>query len=266
MKKLTVKEIEKKLFEKNKINETLLESLRQDARKGVQHLIKKWDKQQDAERKLQEKFDRMFALEIECKQAGYTSIAGIDEVGRGPLAGPVVSSAVILGRDFYLPGLNDSKKLTEEQREYFYEKIFEQASAIGTGIVSPREIDELNIYQATKKAMKQAVLNLPVQPDFLLVDAMDIPIHIPQKKYIKGDEKSISIAASSVVAKVTRDRIMKELALKYPQYGFESHMGYGTAKHLEAIEQFGITNEHRRSFAPIKNHLIQSDRLEGVKL
>ncbi len=172
----------------------------------------------------------------------------------GPLAGPVVAAAVILGEDFYLPGLNDSKKVSESKREQFYKYIMEHAICVAIGKATAAEIDELNIYQATKLAMSRAVDSLKIKPDYLLIDAMEIPITIPQKPIIKGDAKSVSIAASSIIAKVTRDRYMKDLGEKYPHFGFENHMGYGTAAHMESIEKYGIIDEHRRSFAPIKQY------------
>ncbi len=175
------------------------------------------------------------------------------KISRGPLAGPVVCAAVILGENFFLPGLNDSKALSEKKREQLYEYIMDHALSVGIGSASATEIDELNIYQATKLAMTRAVKQLEISPEYLLIDAMELPLSIPQTSIIKGDAKSISIAASSIIAKVTRDRYMKELGEKYPQYGFESHMGYGTSQHIQAIEKYGVIEEHRRSFAPVKD-------------
>ena len=182
------------------------------------------------------------------REQGFSLIAGIDEVGRGPLAGPVVASAVILPETFYLPGLNDSKKISEAKRELFYETIMEEAIAVGTGIVHNEEIDEINIYEATKKAMITAVAQLSQQPDHLLIDAMKLDLPIPQLSIIKGDAKSVSIAAASIVAKVTRDRMMKEYAKEYPHYGFDKNMGYGTSAHLDALHAYGLTPWHRKKF------------------
>lgn len=185
----------------------------------------------------------------EKEYAAYSGICGIDEVGRGPLAGPVVAGAVILPKDCSLLYLNDSKKLSEKKREELYEKIMETAVAVGIGYNTPARIDEINILQATYEAMREAVGNLSVKPDLLLNDAVTIPgINIRQVPIIKGDAKSISIAAASIVAKVTRDRLMVKYDAVYPEYGFASHKGYGTATHREAIKKYGLTPIHRKSF------------------
>lgn len=250
----TIKEIEQILTEVHTLSEELLSELKGDERKGVQLLLKRWEKNQENINKAKEKYIEMSIYENELYKQNIDMIAGVDEVGRGPLAGPVVAAAVILGPDFYLPGLNDSKAVPEHKRELFYDYIMENAISVGIGTATPLEIDELNIYQATKLAMSRAVKQLAITPDYLLVDAMEIPVHISQNAIIKGDAKSVSIAASSIIAKVTRDRYMKELAKKYPQYGFENHMGYGTAVHLENIAKYGVIDEHRRSFAPVKQY------------
>ncbi|WP_102346960.1 ribonuclease HII [Bacillus sp. Marseille-P3661] len=254
----TIKEIEELLSKSTTIDEDLLHKLKSDHRKGVQLLVKRWLKNKIAQQQLHEQFNAMSFYEKELYKNNIYYVAGVDEVGRGPLAGPVVASAVILGEDFYLPGLNDSKALSETKREELYKIIIEKAISVGIGFASVNEIDTVNIYEATKLAMKRAIESLAIQPEYILADAMEIPIAIPQKSIIKGDSKSISIAASSIIAKVTRDRYMKELGTKYPGYGFEKHMGYGTAAHLEAIEKLGIIEEHRCSFAPIKQHTIVS--------
>ncbi len=179
-------------------------------------------------------------------------ICGIDEAGRGPLAGPVVAAAVILPKGLKIPYVNDSKKLSEKRREELYPQIMEKALAVGIGIVSPERIDEINILQATYEAMRQALAQLSVKPDVLLNDAVRIPeVEIPQVPIIKGDAKSISIACASVIAKVTRDRMMVEYDTLYPEYGFAGHKGYGSAAHMEAIRQLGPCPIHRRTF--IKN-------------
>ena len=180
-------------------------------------------------------------------------IAGIDEVGRGPLVGPVVTAAVILPKDFYDERINDSKKLTEKKRELLYDVIMENALSVGIGMSSPEVIDEINILNATKKAMIEAINNLSVKPEHLLIDAVKLDIDIPQTSIIKGDAKSESIAAASIIAKVTRDRMMVELDKKYPMYDFKHNKGYGTKKHIEALYQYGPIEEHRKSFAPVSD-------------
>lgn len=252
--KRTVKEIEQML---QTIDEQhpLFREIAHDERKSVQKLIARWYKQKEIAEKERQQWEQMSRHEQQLYDQGVSYIAGVDEVGRGPLAGPVVAAAVILPPNVYLPGLNDSKKLSEAKREALFEQIQAVAISIGIGIVSAKEIDKLNIYQATKKAMVQAVEQLFPKPSYLLIDAMELPIDIPQQSLIKGDANSISIAASSIVAKVTRDRMMKQLGAKYPQYGFEKHMGYGTEYHLQAIRTYGITEQHRRSFAPVREAL-----------
>jgi len=191
----------------------------------------------------------MLAYESSLYRIGYQLIAGIDEAGRGALAGPVVASAVILPKNKLIPGLTDSKQLTEPQRERFYEKLQQQALAIGTGIISNEEIDGSNILKATLKAMAVAIYSLSVNPDYILIDGNKAPVlSIPHKAIPKGDSQSISIAAASVVAKVTRDRLMCELHEIYPQYGFNKHKGYPTRQHRTAIAQFGPCSIHRLSF------------------
>lgn len=178
-------------------------------------------------------------------------IAGIDEVGRGPLVGPVVTAAVILPKDFYDERINDSKKLTEKKRELLYDVIMENALSVGIGMSSPEVIDEINILNATKKAMIEAINNLSIKPEHLLIDAVKLDIDIPQTSIIKGDAKSQSIASASIIAKVTRDRMMVELDKKYPMYDFKHNKGYGTKKHIEALYKYGPLKEHRKSFAPV---------------
>lgn len=184
---------------------------------------------------------------------GYSFIAGVDEVGRGPLVGPVVAAAVILPKDYNLSGLTDSKKLSEKKREYFYDIIMKEAISVGIGIVDNTIIDEVNIYEATKMAMKEAISSLKTKPDVVLTDAMKLDINIPLEPIIKGDLKSISISAASVIAKVTRDRMMNDLDMKYPFYNFKNNKGYPTKDHVAAINKYGILKEHRKSYSPIKN-------------
>lgn len=193
----------------------------------------------------------MKEFETELYNNGINFIAGIDEVGRGPLVGPVVTAAVILPKDFYDERINDSKKLTEKKRELLYDVIMENALSVGIGMSSPEVIDEINILNATKKAMIEAVNNLNIKPEHLLIDAVKLDIDIPQTSIIKGDAKSESIAAASIIAKVTRDRMMIELDKKYPMYDFKHNKGYGTKKHIEALYEYGPIKEHRKSFAPV---------------
>lgn len=189
----------------------------------------------------------LFAYERE--YAAYQAICGIDEVGRGPLAGPVVASAVILPKDCDILYINDSKKLSEKKREMLFDEIMEKAVAVGIGIVGPERIDEINILQATYEAMREAISKLAVQPDVLLNDAVKIPgVDIPQVSIIKGDAKSASIGAASIIAKVTRDRMMVQYDSIFPEYGFAANKGYGTAVHIAALKELGPTPIHRRSF------------------
>jgi ribonuclease HII len=184
---------------------------------------------------------------------GYKNIAGVDEAGRGPLAGPVVAAAVILPKRFHVDSINDSKKLTEKKRIELFDIIHGSASAIGIGIVYEQEIDRLNILNASLLAMQTALSELDKEPDFILVDGnVKVCTAIPQKTIRKGDSKSISIAAASIIAKVTRDRIMYQHHRTYPYYNFKSHKGYGTKEHIEAIKKYGITKIHRRTFSPVK--------------
>jgi ribonuclease HII len=251
MNKMPIAKIQQLLFSEE-ADETLIASLEKDERAGVRRLLEKWQKQQQKEQELLEKFKEMTRFEQKLRSQGYKSIAGIDEVGRGPLAGPVVAAAVILPEDFYLPGVDDSKKLNEQKREELFEKIQQEAEAIGIGVIEATEIDEINILEASKKAMLQAIVEIQSAPDYLLVDAVRLDTPYPSESLIKGDARSISIAAASIVAKVTRDRMMKKLDGVYPQYGFASNMGYGTAAHLDALKKYGATPIHRMSFAPVK--------------
>ena len=196
----------------------------------------------------------MWQFEHEVMENGYSAIAGLDEAGRGPLAGPVVSAAVILPKGFECPGLTDSKKLTEKKRETLFPIIQEEALAVGVGIADHAEIDEINILQASLLSMKRAAEDLGVQPDYLLIDGkFTVPMDLPQKAIVKGDSLSISIAAASIIAKVTRDRIMAELHEKYPQYNFIKHKGYPTKAHKEAIREHGPCPVHRMSFKGVKS-------------
>lgn len=225
----------------------LIERYREDDRAGVQAERKKAARRLENLEKEKERIWQMKAFEREYEKLGY--VCGIDEVGRGPLAGPVVAGAVILPRDCRILYLNDSKQLSPKKREELYDVIMEQAVAVGLGSASPQRIDEINILQATYEAMREAVSKLAPKPDVLLNDAVTIPgISIRQVPIIKGDAKSVSIAAASIVAKVTRDRLMEQYAQVYPEYGFEQNKGYGAAAHIEALKKYGPTPIHRRSF------------------
>jgi ribonuclease HII len=191
--------------------------------------------------------------EYEEKYSNLNYICGVDEVGRGPLVGPVVASAVILPKNYFIEGLTDSKKLSKKKRDYFYEVIKKEALAIGIGIVDNKKIDEINILEASRLAMKKAINSLSIKPDVILTDAMRLDIGIPEEDIIKGDLKSITISAASVIAKVTRDKMMEELHEKYPMYNFIKNNGYPTKEHIEAIKKYGIIKEHRKSFRPIKD-------------
>ena len=218
-----------------------------DERSGVQSLIAAAKKKLEALEKEKQRTESLKKFEKEYAAFGY--LCGIDEVGRGPLAGPVVAGAVILPKDCDILYLNDSKQLSEKKREELYDVIMEKAVSVGLGFSSPERIDEINILQATYEAMREAVSKLSVQPDVLLNDAVTIPgLSVKQVPIIKGDAKSVSIAAASIVAKVTRDRMMVEYDTVFPEYGFASNKGYGAAAHIEALKKYGPCPIHRRSF------------------
>lgn len=219
----------------------------QDERAGVQALVAQAGKRLEKLKKEKERIENLKMYER--KYADYAYICGIDEVGRGPLAGPVVAGAVILPKDCQILYINDSKKLSEKKREQLYDIILDQAVAVGIGMAGPGRIDEINILQATYEAMREAIGKLSPQPDLLLNDAVTIPqVSIRQVPIIKGDAKSISIGAASIVAKVTRDRLMVEYDKIMPEYGFASNKGYGSAAHIEALKKYGPTPIHRQSF------------------
>ena len=211
-----------------------------------------------------EKYD-LYKYENELYDKGIKYIGGVDEVGRGPLIGPVVTACVVLPKDFKLEGLNDSKQLSEKKRDKFYEYIKEHALACEVGIIGPEKIDEVNIYEATKLAMKQAIdkVKEKLKLEHVLIDAMPLELDIPTTSIIKGDAKSISIAAASVIAKVTRDKMMYDLDIKYPQYGFKSHKGYPTKKHLEAINEYGLIEGYRKTYGPVKK-IIEEEKHESI--
>ena len=199
--------------------------------------------------------DDLYQYEKELINKGITLIAGVDEVGRGPLVGPVVTAAVILPLNYKLEGLTDSKKLSEKKRDQFYDIIMRDAISVSIGIKDNKVIDEVNIYEATKLAMIEAINNLKIKPEHVLIDAMPLEIDIPHTSIIKGDAKSLSIAASSVIAKVTRDKLMYELDKKYPMYNFKKNKGYPTKEHIKAINEYGIFDLYRKTYGPVKDYL-----------
>lgn len=232
--------------------EELFQVYADDSRSGVKKLLARYQKKAADLEKEKKRLEQMKVYERTYEHLGY--VCGIDEVGRGPLAGPVVACAVILPEDCEILYLNDSKKLSEAKREELYEKIMEQAVSVGIGMAGPERIDEINILQATYEAMRQAVYELKIVPQILLNDAVTIPgLNFPQVPIIKGDAKSISIAAASIVAKVTRDRMMVEYDAQMPEYGFASNKGYGSTSHIEALKKYGPTAIHRTTF--IKNFI-----------
>ena len=206
----------------------------------------------------------LYKYEKELYSNNVKYIGGVDEVGRGPLIGPVVAACVVLPPDFILDGLNDSKKLSEKKRDKFFEYIKDNALGCAVGIVSPEEIDEINIYEASKKAMMLAISEVRKQLplEHVLVDAMPLDLDIPSTSIIKGDSKSISIAAASVIAKVTRDKMMYELDKQYPEYGFASHKGYPTKKHVEAINKYGLIEGYRKTYGPVKDVIEKGEKVE----
>lgn len=200
--------------------------------------------------KEEQRLQNMLVYENELRNQGYKNICGIDEAGRGPLCGPVVAAAVILDKDVIIEGVNDSKKISEKKREELYDKIINSALSVGVGIANVEEIEKLNILGATKLAMTRAVENLKIKPDYVLIDGNQNvkSISIEQNTLVSGDSKSLSIACASIIAKVTRDRLLIKMDEKYPEYGFAKHKGYGTKAHIEAIKKYGITDIHRPSF------------------
>ena len=253
--KYTISQIKELLSSIHSMEDPMFQQLSLDMRKGVQTALKSCQKRIEKEQKRAEHFIEMQYYERLAYKEGASFIAGVDEVGRGPLAGPVVAAAVILPKDIEDLGFDDSKKLSASKREEIYRLIQEKAIAIGIGIVDADIIDQVNIYQASRLAMHQAVSELKIQPDYLLIDAMKIDVNTPQIGIIKGDAKSISIAAASIVAKQVRDQMMQEFDELYPGYDFSNNAGYGTPKHLEGLNIKGICPIHRKTFAPIKDFL-----------
>ena len=247
----TISEIKKELEQAESVHrEELLSEYEKDSRSGVIALVQKYKKEKEKLEQEKCRIEQMKVYEKKYDHLGY--ICGIDEAGRGPLDGPVVAGAIVLPKDSQILWLNDSKKLSAKKREELYDVIMREAVAVGVGFASPARIDEINILQATYEAMREAVLKLSVKPQILLNDAVTIPgMVIPQVPIIKGDAKSVSIAAASIIAKVTRDRLMEEYDKIMPEYGFAAHKGYGAQAHIEALKKYGPSPIHRASF--IKN-------------
>lgn len=253
MKDKTIAKI-KELLSSGEVNEAALTNIRQDKRKGVQKLIKRYEKDQQKAIEMKRAFEEMLYYENISYAKGKRYIAGIDEAGRGPLAGPVVAAAVILPKDFKLIGLTDSKQLSKQVREEFYEIIVGQAISYSVSIINNEVIDDINIFEATKQAMIDSIQQLDQKPDHVLIDAVKLDqLDISSESIIKGDQKSITIAAASIIAKVTRDQLMSDIHAEYPVYDFISNMGYGTKNHLDMLLAHGITPYHRKTFAPVKN-------------
>lgn len=249
----TIKEVKERLAMIDELDHPFFEELILDGRAGVQAAISK--RKRELQKQVDEdlRLEKMLAYEKELYTQGIQLIAGVDEVGRGPLAGPVVAAAVILPKACKIPGLNDSKKIPKSKHKEIYEAVLQNAVAIGIGIKDNQVIDQVNIYEATKLAMMEAIGQLDPQPQHLLIDAMKLDLPISQTSIIKGDANSLSIAAASIVAKVTRDQMMEEFDREYPGYDFAQNAGYGTSNHLAGLDQLGVTPIHRRSFEPVKS-------------
>ncbi len=254
----TIKDIKEALAQIDCLDDDRWDLYTSDIRIGVQKAIVQRKKAIQAEIDEDVRLETMLRYEKELYQKGYQAIAGIDEVGRGPLAGPVVTACVILPKDCKIRHLNDSKKIPKKHHEEIYEEVLARSLGVGIGIVDNDTIDRVNIYEATKLGMLQAIEQMKgevTKPDYLLIDAMQLDTPIPQLSLIKGDANSLSIAAASIVAKVTRDRMMAEYAKEYPGYAFDKNVGYGTKDHLAGLKQYGVTPIHRKSFEPIKSML-----------
>ena len=249
----TIKEIKEELAKITDLESPFFKEFEKDSRSGVQKEIEKRKKAIQAEIDENLRLEAMLRYEKELYVQGINLIAGVDEVGRGPLAGPVVAAAVILPQNCKIKGLNDSKKIPKKKHEEIFQAVKENALAIGIGIMDNHVIDQVNIYEATKLAMNDAVSQLQPQPQHLLIDAMRLDLPITQTSIIKGDANSLSIAAASIIAKVTRDKIMANYDQEFPGYDFAQNAGYGTAKHLEGLAKLGLTTIHRTSFEPIKS-------------
>jgi len=249
----TIKEIQQRLELVTDLADPFLAEAANDLRSGVQKAIEKRKRVIQAELDEDLRLEQMLRYEKELYQAGHLAIAGIDEVGRGPLAGPVVAAAVILPPGCKIKGLNDSKKIPKKKHQEIYQTVMNKALAVGVGLIDNEIIDQVNIYEATKLAMKEALSKLSFKPDYLLIDAMKLDVEIPQESIIKGDANSLSIAAASIVAKVTRDKLMADYDKKFPGYDFAQNAGYGTKSHLQGLERHGVTPIHRKTFEPVKS-------------
>ena len=256
----TIKEIKELLATVKDLDNHIFLELEKDNRSGVQKEISKRKKDIQAELDEDLRLESMLSYEKELYKQGLTLIAGVDEVGRGPLAGPVVAAAVMLPQNCKIQGLNDSKKIPKKKHLEIFQAVQDQALSIGIGIMDNHVIDKVNIYEATKLAMKEAVSQLEPQPEHLLIDAMKLELPISQTSIIKGDANSLSIAAASIVAKVARDKIMANYDQEFPGYDFGQNAGYGTAKHLEGIDKHGVTPIHRTSFEPIKTIVSETSK------
>ena len=249
----TIKEIKELLATVKELDSPVFLELEKDTRSGVQKEISKRKKHIQVELDENLRLENMLTYEKDLYKQGLTLIAGVDEVGRGPLAGPVVAAAVILPQGCKIKGLNDSKKIPKKKHLEVFQAVQDQALSIGIGIIDNQVIDQVNIYEATKLAMKEAISQLSLQPEHLLIDAMKLDLPISQTSIIKGDANSLSIAAASIIAKVTRDELMKDYDQQFPGYDFTANAGYGTAKHLEGLTKLGVTPIHRTSFEPVKS-------------
>ena len=251
----TVKQIRERLSQLTDRSDPYVQSLATDSRKGVQQALTQFYRRLERQAAAQAAFRQRFRSEEKLWRQGCRYVAGMDEVGRGPLAGPVVTCAVILRPDFDLVGVTDSKQLTRHEREQLYLQIVNEAVEVSIAVNDREAIDRLNIYAATQDAMIRAVNNLHHRPDHLIVDAVPLKIAIPQTTLIKGDQKSISVAAASIVAKEYRDHLMRDYDRVYPGYGLAENMGYGTKEHLAGLAAHGATPIHRRSFRPVQDYL-----------
>lgn len=255
----TIKEVTALLAQVANLDSPVWADLAQDDRAGIQAAIKKRQKELEKEAAEDARLEAMLSYEKALYENGVELIAGIDEVGRGPLAGPVVAAAVILPKGCKIRYLNDSKKIPKSKHEAIYNEIIEHAVAVGVGVKDAAVIDQVNIYEATKLAMLEALGQLSQEPEHLLIDAMKLDTPIPQTSIIKGDANSLSIAAASIVAKVTRDKMMADYDKEFSGYGFAKNAGYGTSEHLEGLNKLGITPIHRKTFEPIKSMVAGGD-------
>lgn len=244
------------ILKQDDVPDEIMKEILSDSRKGVQILVASYMRKLERLSRERLRVESMYKTESEFYKKGLNLIAGIDEVGRGPLAGPVTVAAVILKPHWFAAGLNDSKKVTPAHREELSKKIHEEAIDISIFSLPPEEIDSVNIYEATMMAMYQAVKNLRVKPEAVIVDAMPLHFPFPTISMVHGDARSASVAAASIVAKVYRDHLMDEYDKEYPGYGFATNKGYGTAKHIHALEELGVTPIHRKSFEPVKSMVL----------